>query len=200
MVHHRSGPVRNPEAREAILAATAALFTTDGYDRLTVEGIAAAAKVGKQTIYRWWPDRASLVADCLLEGRLYKRALAVPDTGNIRTDLITWITQIVTTLGAANHSSLLLSLIAAGATNESVGRRLHDSLVSDPALFGRLQVAAHAGQLPDTTPEAISEALIGVLVIRSVAHKELDTNIIERTVDLLLNTTSPAFSASQARP
>ena len=54
----------------AILDATARLFAERGYDHLTIEGIAAEADVGKQTIYRWWPSKGALVADCLLEGML----------------------------------------------------------------------------------------------------------------------------------
>ena len=64
----RRGPGRSESARLAILTATARQFAERGYDSLTMEGIAAEAKVGKQTIYRWWPSRSALVADALAEG------------------------------------------------------------------------------------------------------------------------------------
>ena len=63
----RRGPKRSEEARLAILHAAAARVVAHGYDHLTMEGVAADAKVGKQTIYRWWPSRSALVADCLAE-------------------------------------------------------------------------------------------------------------------------------------
>lgn len=48
---------RSDRSRRAILDAALALVTEVGYRRTTIEGIAARAGVGKQTIYRWWPSR-----------------------------------------------------------------------------------------------------------------------------------------------
>ncbi|MGO7983441.1 helix-turn-helix domain-containing protein, partial [Rhizobium johnstonii] len=78
MAEHRRGPVRSEVARMAILEATARQFEARGYDQLTMEGIAAEAKVGKQTIYRWWPSKSALVADCLIAGLLFQHRLSAP--------------------------------------------------------------------------------------------------------------------------
>lgn len=72
-------------AHQAILDATVALLERDGYRRLTIEAIAALAGVGKQTIYRWWPNKAALVMEAfILAG---ERRVPEPDTGSVRTDL-----------------------------------------------------------------------------------------------------------------
>jgi len=43
------------------------LVEKGGYPAATIEAIAARAGVAKTTIYRWWPNRAALVVDLLVE-------------------------------------------------------------------------------------------------------------------------------------
>ncbi len=121
---HRSGPVRSTAAREAILDATARLFHNQGYDRLTIEGIAKEAKVGKQTIYRWWPSRGALIGECLAEGRLIPVDFVVPDTGDLSADVETWLRSVLSILEKPQGGVLLRSLVAAATEDASVGAHL----------------------------------------------------------------------------
>src|SRR6187431_526693 len=124
----RRGAVRSEAARSAILEATARLFAERGYDHLTIEGIAAEAKVGKQTIYRWWPSKGALVADCLLEGLLLGEEFEPKNTGDLRADLVVWLDTIFGFLMHPQGEGLLHSLIAAAADNAEVGHRLYEDL------------------------------------------------------------------------
>ena len=54
---------RNERSHRAILQATQDLCREHGYAGITIEGIAARAGVGKQTIYRWWPSKHAVVLD-----------------------------------------------------------------------------------------------------------------------------------------
>jgi len=58
---------RSETSRRAILDAAFALIREKGVAALSVEGIAARAGVGKQTIYRWWPSKGVVAVDALLE-------------------------------------------------------------------------------------------------------------------------------------
>jgi AcrR family transcriptional regulator len=81
------GRPRDPQRREAILQAALALVAEVGYDRVTVDAIAARAGVSKPTLYRRWPHgKPQLVADAIRERRA--QAGAVPDTGSLRGDLL----------------------------------------------------------------------------------------------------------------
>ena len=87
---------RSARARQAILDAANALLDEHGFARTTIEAIAQRAGVGKQTIYRWWPCRASV----LLEAYLARddRQVTVPDTGTLRADLAAYLAELLTVL------------------------------------------------------------------------------------------------------
>jgi AcrR family transcriptional regulator len=50
----RPGRPRSAMAHEAILNAAVALFIEQGFEGMSVEAVAAKARVGKATIYRRW--------------------------------------------------------------------------------------------------------------------------------------------------
>ncbi len=57
------GRPRSEASREAIVMAALKLLVRDGYEKLTMEGVAREAGTGKSTIYRWWKGRAELAVD-----------------------------------------------------------------------------------------------------------------------------------------
>ena len=72
--------VEGPRERE-IFDATMSLLGEVGYDRLTLDTVAARVKVSKATIYRRWGDKSDLVnaaMECQDETEL-----TLPDTGSV---------------------------------------------------------------------------------------------------------------------
>ncbi|UNX56240.1 TetR/AcrR family transcriptional regulator [Georgenia sp. TF02-10] len=190
---HHSGPVRSAAARNAILDATAHLFEERGYDQLTIEGIAARAGTGKQTVYRWWPSKGALIADCLLEGRILPDAVTPTDTGDLRTDLTAWLDRIFQLLQQPGGEALMRSLIAAAAEHADVGRRLRASLGGDSTLIARLAAAVRAGQLaPDAPLREISEALVGAVLLRALSREAIDADTTARLLAALTGPSRPA--------
>lgn len=187
MSEHRQGPVRSEAARRAILEATSRLFADKGYDHLTMEGIAAAAGVGKQTIYRWWPSRGALVAECLIEGHLLPNRFQLPNTGHLREDLIAWLSDILVFASDPNGEAVVRSLVAAGAEHAEVGRRLHESLGATRSLVDRLQSAVDAGELRSDAPLTdIGDALVGAIMLRALSRSTSEPRVAERLVDVIL--------------
>ncbi len=83
---------RNPATHQAILDATVRLLERDGYGPLTIEGIAAEAGVGKQTIYRWWRGKAELVVEAYIAES--DVLVPAPDTGNVTDDLVAILVSV----------------------------------------------------------------------------------------------------------
>ncbi len=61
------GRPRSELARQAILDGAFELVKREGFHTLTIEGIAREARVGKPTIYRWWPSKGAIVFEALLQ-------------------------------------------------------------------------------------------------------------------------------------
>jgi AcrR family transcriptional regulator len=78
------GRPRDPSRDEAIIEAAIDVLVRDGYDRLSMEGVAAAAGVGKTTIYRRWSSKAELVIDAMAT---LKPAIDSIDTGTLDGDI-----------------------------------------------------------------------------------------------------------------
>jgi AcrR family transcriptional regulator len=69
-----------------LLEVTLQLLQEHGYDRLTLDAVAARARASKATVYRRWPSKAELVLAAFIEG---VRQVAVhPETGTLRGDLL----------------------------------------------------------------------------------------------------------------
>ncbi|MGA7835147.1 MAG: TetR/AcrR family transcriptional regulator [Acidimicrobiales bacterium] len=82
---HSGGRHLDASRDDALREAALSLLAEIGYDRLTVDKIAACAGAGKATIYRRWTGKAELVVDALM---CRKELIIPPDTGNLREDLM----------------------------------------------------------------------------------------------------------------
>src|SRR3984885_6649181 len=74
------GRPRSEHARLAILGSALKLLGENGFSALTIEAVAAHASVGKATVYRWWPNKAVLIADAFASSTT--RKLHFPDTAS----------------------------------------------------------------------------------------------------------------------
>lgn len=103
---------RSETSRQAILTAAFELVTEVGYARLSIEGIAARAGVGKQTIYRWWPSKGAVLFDAFLAamGGGPGDEAALPDTGDLAADLKTVLHATVDELNDPRYDEPMRAL------------------------------------------------------------------------------------------
>jgi len=84
---HVSRPRIEGERETEILDATLRLLASTGYDRLTLDAVATAAKASKATLYRRWSNKAELVIDALNRAKDSLHVVS-EDTGSLRGDLL----------------------------------------------------------------------------------------------------------------
>ncbi len=72
-----------------IIEAAINILAEAGFDSMTMDMVAAGAKVGKATVYRRWDSKAELVRDALIwMSRSSVELENLPDTGTLRDDLL----------------------------------------------------------------------------------------------------------------
>ncbi|MFD3500471.1 TetR/AcrR family transcriptional regulator [Streptomyces sp. NPDC058676] len=147
---------RSERSRRAIYDAAIALVAEVGYPRTTIEGIAARAGVGKQTIYRWWSSKADVLLEAFLD--LSEQAAreadpqdvyVIPDTGDLAADLKAVLRATVDQLKDPRFEGPSRALAAEGVVDEQLGRVMVGKLL-EPSLqlyVDRLRAAQEAGQV-----------------------------------------------------
>jgi len=160
---------RNERSRQAILTATADLLGEVGYTKLAVEAIAARAGVGKQTIYRWWPDKGALVLDAYLALVGAEQGLAFPDSGDLETDLRLALGSTVDSLADPVFEQRYRALLTAIQDDPKLAAAMLDRLLKPwlAATKQRLHAVQQAGQIrKDVDLDVAAELLYGPIYYR----------------------------------
>ncbi|MGP6170047.1 TetR/AcrR family transcriptional regulator [Microbacterium sp. A196] len=125
------GRPRDPEVDRSILFAALELLGELGYDRLTIEGVAARSGTGKASIYRRWTGKPELILDAV---RLLEESFTStpPDTGNLRDDLIAVIPQftVFSTFGPS-QAPIILGMAQAMQSDEKIADYMRARFTSD---------------------------------------------------------------------
>jgi AcrR family transcriptional regulator len=98
----RRGRSRDPEVDEAIMTAAMDLLAEIGYARLTMDQVAARARVGKASLYLRWPNKVALVAEAIQ----HHSAVVpdVPDTESLREDMRAFLRALLRSKTAAQRA------------------------------------------------------------------------------------------------
>ena len=165
-----SRPGSHSAAREqAILAAAAALVVEIGYERVTMDAIAARAHASKATMYRKWPGKAELVADAL-RSQAESRSAELPDTGSVRGDLLWIVRSIAQTFTSADGGPSLLSLLEA-IRADPVLRDIVDAQIKERSRHDGALVCARASARGENVDASRGPAVVGL----ALAHLFLRT-------------------------
>jgi AcrR family transcriptional regulator len=195
------GRPRSPEADRAILNATLEVLALMGFGRLTVEGVATHAGVGKATIYRRWPSKMSLVLAAV--GDLSSTPSPEMGAGTTRDDLITLLRHIIDALTATIAGRILPGLIAETPHSPELREALHDFWLGRRELMLEVLAAGVArGEIsPDADRELVADLLYGPVHYRFlISAGRLDGGFAEELVGSVLDVLAPALNPKELKP
>jgi AcrR family transcriptional regulator len=133
---------------------------------LTMEGVAKRAKVGKPTLYKWWPTKAALVLTMVCE-RMAPN-LEKP-TGLTADESLRFRVRRLIDAFAGPFGKIVAGLIAEGQSEPAVLKEFFDRWVGPRrnATIADLERGKGAGELgSETVPELLNDAIFGAIYYR----------------------------------
>jgi AcrR family transcriptional regulator len=175
---------RSADVRARVFGAVREALEDGDPTALTIEEVARRSGVHKATIYRRWLSTAGLVADLLVA--LTPVETPLPDTGDLRHDLLDVATRVVDTIASPLSQAMLPLVVTAGA-DDPLARAAAGywaSLFDHTATVVRR--AQHRGQAT-TDIDAVQaiESLLAPIYLRTlVTRQPVDRPFVEHLVDL----------------
>src|SRR5258708_773657 len=159
-------PLQTAASHAAIMDAVYALLQKKSVRDLTMEEVAKRAKVGKPTIYKWWPTKATLVLAMLCE-RMAPN-LEKPTVLTAEASLRFRVRRLIDAFNGP-FGTIVAGLIAEGQSEPAVLQEFFDRWVSPRrnATIADLQRGKNAGELrSETEPELLNDAIFGAIYYR----------------------------------
>jgi len=181
-----SRPRVEGEREQEVLDATIDILAEVGYDRLTMDAVAARAKASKATLYRRWNSKAQLVIDALTS---QKEPITTPDTGSLRGDLLGAFCGMGGLIDG-RQIAILGSVITAISRDAEFAEAFRRDFVgpkkaASTEIFRRAQ---ERGEIRDDLDlDLVSAALPGIVLHRTFLLGDAPTNeLITKVVDQLI--------------
>ncbi|WP_067974186.1 TetR/AcrR family transcriptional regulator [Mycolicibacter icosiumassiliensis] len=174
---------RDPAILDAALQGVADV----GYDRLSMDDIAARAGVGKAAIYRRWPSKAVVVADAIAHWRRRQGPVEPPSTGSLHGD----IEALVATAPDLDESGMdtmkvIVGVATAAMHNPILAAALDDLVLDPPRHVVRvlLDQARARGEIPAGRDlSLIPDVALGLNVLRVMTGRPVDRVFVRRVLE-----------------
>ncbi|MEM7300123.1 MAG: TetR/AcrR family transcriptional regulator [Pseudomonadota bacterium] len=182
----KRGRPRSQAARRAILKSAYSILLEDGMSRVTVEAVAARAKVGKPTIYRYWKNARELVLASILEHSSPQMPQAL--SLSALTDLKTHLQRVIAVFATAQGRQIA-QLMAASEADSELSKAFRNEIILRSREEGRSLIdrAVENGELgSDVNIETMLDMVYGAIFYRLlIGHQQLDTDLADQIVELV---------------
>lgn len=179
---------RSERSHRAILEATQQLLVERGYPGASIEGIAARAGVGKQTIYRWWPSKAALVLEAYLAG---EEVVPQPQAStSVRADVRALLRWLIAVLAEPTGGAVVAGLVAELPHDAPLAEGFRRDVVPArrEAMLAALERGRARGELRADADLALAvDELHGAVFYRLLLSGEpLDDSFVDRLTEQVL--------------
>lgn len=189
-------------SRDDVLRATALeLLAEFGFDRFTMDEVAARAHAGKTTIYRRWSGKAELIADALMHR---KDCPEFPDTGSLRGDLNA-VVESMTSKSDQFDAQMTIGVVNAVARDPELRQVFRNQVLESrmAAMLAIFERAVDRGDMAEGHDLDLLASLVPALILKHLlTWGELpDAEFAKRIVDhvvLPLATATPKRTATTA--
>lgn len=174
------GRPRSEKSRKAILDSTRRLLTHMPLSELSIEAIAKKAKVGKTTIYRWWPNKASVAMEAFLEQPGVQNI--VPTTATAQDAIKKQLESLIRQLRGQN-GRIIAGIIAESQSSNEVLDLLYEKFLKERVtpLYEKVEEGIKNGEFrSDIDIEIALDILVGPLFMRVLSGEHgMDNNFAE---------------------
>jgi AcrR family transcriptional regulator len=186
------GRPRSEQAHSAIVRSTLKLLGQNGFSQLTIESVAAHAGVGKATVYRWWPNKAALIADAFASSTT--RKLHFPDTGSVRTDMSQQMRQVIK-IFSSRRGRIVSAILGGGQSDRDLIAAFRERFLwpRRQEAYSTLRRGILRGELrKDVDLDLLLDSLYGPIYMRFlIRHDKLTPDFVDRLCDLVLTGADP---------
>jgi AcrR family transcriptional regulator len=172
----------------AICDAALELLQDVGYDRLTVDAVAARAHASKATLYRHWPQGKAQLVVAALKSRSTPPVVCT-DTGSLRSDLLALLGTVAASL-TREDLGLMAGLLLAMRSDEELAAAVRKQILEDKENLAERLIARAEARGEQVRPDAaalLHDLLPALLFTHPLLHGALiDDPYIKHVVDDVL--------------
>ena len=192
------GRPRSEQARLSILGSALKLLGKNGFSNFTIEEVAAQAGVGKATVYRWWPNKAALIADAFAGSTT--RKLHFPDTGSLCTDMSQQMRQLIKVFRSP-RGRIVAAMLGGGQSDGDLIKAFRDRFLwpRRHEAYATLRRGISRGELDkDVDMDLLLDSLFGPIYMRFlIRHTKLTPDFVDSLCKLVLSGARPAHKRSK---
>jgi AcrR family transcriptional regulator len=178
---------RAAQRREAICDAVFELLGEVGYDRMTMDAVAARAHASKATIYRSWPDKPELVVEALVNR--FSTTPEPDDTGSLRGDLMALATNACE-IANSPDGDVITGILTAATMNQTLATAMHECMYESKrkthaTIVGR---AVARGELESAQSAALLHEVVHAMLLtrKFWSDEQVDEKFALHLVDDIL--------------